>query len=116
MVFFGGGDVFGDTAAEEVGFGFGGEGGEGVVCRGLVFGGRRWEESFSIFREVLGAVWGIEAFGEDDEICAVFGRFEDLGACAGEVSGFIGAWWGLARVSVRAKGERSLWLIGRGRA
>lgn len=35
MVFLRGGDVFGDGAAEEVGFGFEGEGGEGVVGGGL---------------------------------------------------------------------------------
>jgi len=94
VVFFGGGDVFGDAAAEEVGMGFGGHGGEGVVGGGLVSCGGRGQKGFGVGGEVLGAVGGIEAFREDDEVCAILRGFEDFGAGAREVDGFVGACWG----------------------
>ena len=65
VVFLSRGDVFGDAAAEEVGFCFEGEGGEGVVGGGLGGGGGGGEEGFGVFGEVLRAVGGVEAFGED---------------------------------------------------
>ncbi len=43
---------------------------------------------------MLAAVGGVEAFGEDDEGGAGAGGFEDAGAGAGEVVGFVGACWG----------------------
>lgn len=53
------------------------------------------EEGFGVVGEVLAAVGGVEAFGEDDEGGAGAGGFEDAGAGAGEVVGFVGAWgWG----------------------
>ena len=92
VVFLGGGDIFGDTTAEEVGFGFLGERGEGVEGGGLVlcWGGR--EEGLGVGGEVLASVRGVEAFGQDNEGGAGFGGFEDFGSGAGEVDGFIGAW------------------------
>jgi hypothetical protein len=38
---------------------------------------------------VFGAVGAVEALGEDDEICAGAGGFEDFGAGGGEVGGFV---------------------------
>lgn len=93
VVFLRGGGVLWDGAAEEIGFCFGGEGGEGVVGGGLRRGRGGREQGFGVFGEVLAAVGGIEAFGEDDEVGAVAGGFEDAGARVGEVGGFVGAWW-----------------------
>ena len=59
---------------------------------GLVFGWRRGKEGLGVGGEVLAAVGGVEAFGEDDEVGTCFGGFEDAGAGAGEVGGFVGAW------------------------
>ena len=42
----------------------------------------------------MAAVGGVEAFGENDERCSGFGGFEDAGAGAGEVGGFVGTWGG----------------------
>ena len=84
-----------DAAAEEIGLCFGGEGGERVVGGGLGGGGRAREEGYGVGGEVLAAVGRVEAFGEDDEGGAGAGGFEDAGAGAGEVVGFVGAWgWG----------------------
>lgn len=86
--------MFGNAAAEEVSFCFDREGGEGMVGRGL---GGRWrgrEEGFGVCGEVLAAVGGIEAFGEDNEVGPGAGGFQDAGAGAGEVVGFVGAWNG----------------------
>lgn len=119
VVLFCGGYVFGDAAAEEVGFGFGGEGGEGVVGGGLIFGGRVREQGFGVFGEVLAAVGGVEAFWEDDEVGAGAGGFEDAVAGSGEVVGFVRAWGRVRGVVVggwRGCWEMDLWLVGRGRA
>ena len=59
---------------------------------GLVFGGRRGKERLSVGGEVLAAVGGVEAFGEDDEVGACFGGFEDASAGARKVGSFVGAW------------------------
>ena len=68
----------------------------------LVFGWRGWQESLGVGGEVLAAVGGVEAFGEDDEGGAGFGGFEDFGSGAGEIDGFVGAWGGyLIQVDIR---------------
>ncbi len=56
----------------------------------LVLRWRVWEERLSILGEVLAAIGGIEAFGKNDEVRAGFGCFEDAGASAREVVGFVG--------------------------
>lgn len=65
-----------------------------MVARGLLFGGRGGLQSLGVGGEVLAAVGGVEAFGEDDERGSGFGSFEDAGASAGEVGGFVGTWGG----------------------
>lgn len=90
--FIGGRVQLRDTASYEVCLGLCGDGGEGVIGRGLVFGGRRREKSLGVFREVLGTVGRVEAFGEDDQAGASFSGFEDFGAGVREVGSFVGAW------------------------
>lgn len=48
-------------------------------------------ESLGVRGEVLAAVGGVEAFWKDDQRGSSFGGFEDAGAGAGEVGGFVGA-------------------------
>jgi hypothetical protein len=62
-----------------------------VICGRLLLGGGRRKKGFSVGGKELGSVGGVEAFGEDDEVCAMLGSFEDFGAGAGEVGGFVGA-------------------------
>ena len=93
MVFLGRLDILGDAAAEQVALALGGELGEGVVARRLLAGRRRGLERLGVRGEVLAAVGGIEAFGEDDQGGSGFGGFEDTGAGAGEVGGLVGALW-----------------------
>jgi len=62
-----------------------------VVGWRLLFGGRGGEEGFGVFGKVLAAVGRVKAFGEDDERSADAGGFEDFGACAGEIDGFVGS-------------------------
>ncbi len=57
----------------------------------MLFGGRGGEEGFGVFGKVLAAVGRVKAFGEDDERSADAGGFEDFGACAGEIDGFVGS-------------------------
>lgn len=92
VVFLRGLDIFGDAAAEQVAFALEGQRGEGVEARRLLFG--RWGglQGLGVGGEVLAAVGGVEAFGEDDQRGSGFGGFEDAGAGAGEVGGFVGAW------------------------
>lgn len=61
---------------------------------GLGRGGGAGEQGLGVAGEVLAAVGRVEAFGEDDEGGAGAGGFEDAGARAGEVGGFVGACWG----------------------
>ena len=86
--------VLGYAAAEQVAVALDGERGEGVEGRRLRFGGRRGLEGLGVRGEVLAAVGGVEAFGEDDQGGSGFGGFEDARAGAGEVCGFVGAWGG----------------------
>lgn len=51
-------------------------------------------ERLGVGGEVLAAVGGVEALWEDDQRGSGFGGFEDAGASAGEVGGFVGAWGG----------------------
>ena len=85
-------DVLRYATPEQVAFALDGERGEGVVARRLLFGRGRRLQGFGVGGEVLAAVGGIEAFGEDDEGGSGFGGFEDARAGAGEVGGFVGAW------------------------
>ena len=62
-----------------------------MVARRLLFARRGRLQRLSVRGEVLAAVGGIEAFGKDDQRGSGFGGFEDTGASAGEVGGFIGA-------------------------
>lgn len=58
------GHVFGDAAAEQVGFCFGGEGRERVESRRLGFGWGGGQQGFGVAGEVLAPVGRVEAFGE----------------------------------------------------
>lgn len=49
-------------------------------------------EDLGVRGEVLAAVGGIEAFGEDDEGGTSFGGFKDTESGTGEVGGLVGAW------------------------
>ena len=49
------------------------------------------EERLRVAGEVLRAVGGVEAFGEDDDFGAAGGGGEDLGARVREVGGLVGA-------------------------
>jgi hypothetical protein len=72
-----------------------------MVARALLLAGRTASrrtaadvkrcELLGVFGKVLCAVRGVEAFGEDDEVGAGVGGFEDFGAGGGEVGGFVGA-------------------------
>lgn len=62
--------------------------------RGLLRCGWGGEECLGVGGEVLRAVGGVEAFGEDNDFCAFGGRGEDLGAGVGEVDSFVSAWEG----------------------
>ena len=84
--------VLRDAAAEDVGARFGREGGERVEGRGLRLRGGGREERLGVGGEELAAVGRVEAFREDDQGGAGAGGFEDFGAGAGEVGGFVGAW------------------------
>lgn len=75
-----------------------------MVTRRLLFGRRRGLQSLGVGGEVLAAVRGVEAFGENDERGSGFGGFEDARAGAGEVCGFVGAWRGEGQ-----KRERRWW-------
>ena len=77
VVSLGGLDVFGYAAAEQVAFALDGQLGEGVEARGLLFGRRGGLEGLGVGGEVLAAVGGVEAFGEDDQGGSGFGGFED---------------------------------------
>ena len=68
-----------------------------MEARRLLFGGRGGLERLGVGGEVLAAVGGVEAFGENDQRGSGLGRFEDSGAGAGEVGGFVGAWEGGVR-------------------
>lgn len=61
------------------------EGGGLLGCWG------RGEQRLRVAGEVLRAVGGVEAFGEDDDFGAFGGGGEDLCARIGEVGGFVGA-------------------------
>ena len=66
---------------------------------------------------MLGAVGGVEAFRQDDEVRAIFGGFEDFRAGAREVDGFVGAClrWKVSWGVVRGKKGKNLSPTGRGR-
>lgn len=68
-----------------------------MVAGGLLFGRRGGLQSLGVGGEVLAAVGGVEAFGENDERGSGFGSFEDAGTSAGEVGGFVGTWGGWVR-------------------
>lgn len=91
VVFFAFCFELGDAAADEIGFCFCGELGEGVEGFGLLGGGRGGEKGFGVFGEVLGPVGGVETFRQDDDFGAGGGGFEDFRARGGEVGGFGGA-------------------------
>lgn len=63
-----------------------------MEARRLLFGRRGGLEGLGVRGEVLAAVGGIEAFGEDDEGGTGSGGFEDTGSGTGEVGGLVGAW------------------------
>lgn len=73
-----------------------------MEARGLLFGGRGGLESLRVRGEVLAAVGGVEAFWKDDQRGSSFGGFEDAGAGAGKVGGFVGAYG--VRVSEKGGG------------
>jgi hypothetical protein len=60
--------VFRDAAADEVGFGFRGNGRERMEGRRLLFCWWGGKKSFGVFGEVLAAVGTVETFGEDDDV------------------------------------------------
>ena len=91
MVFLRSLDVFRYAAAEQVAFALDGELGQRVEGRRLFLGRWRWLQRLGVRGEVLAAVGGVEAFGEDDQGCTGFGGFEDARAGAGEFGGFVGA-------------------------
>lgn len=66
VVLLRGGIEFWNTSAYKIRFCFCGDGGERMEGRGLLLGGRGREQGFGIFGEVLCAVGGVEAFGEDN--------------------------------------------------
>lgn len=98
-------DILGYATAEQVAPALDGELGEGVEARRLLLGGRGGLESLGVGGEVLAAVGGVEAFRQHDERGSGFGGFEDAGAGAGEVGGFVGAWGGRGGGSEGEKGE-----------
>ena len=79
-----------------------------MEARGLLLGGRGGLEGFGIRGEILAAVRGVEAFGEDDQRGAGFGGFEDAGAGTSEVGSLVGAWGGGGSQS------RRMWWLGEG--
>ena len=105
MIFLRRRHIFGYATAEQVAPALDGELGEGVEARRLLPGGRGGLESFGVGREVLAAVGGVEAFRQHDERGSGSGGFEDAGAGAGEVGGFVGAWGGRGGGSEGGKGE-----------
>ena len=91
VVFLGRLDIFRYAAPEQVALTLDGQFGEGVEARGLLLGRRGGLKRLGVGGEILAAVGGVEAFGEDDQRGAGFGGFEDAGACSGEVDAFITA-------------------------
>ena len=66
---------FGDGAADQICICFCGHGREGVEGGRLLFCGWGGEQGFGVGGEVVAAVGGVEAFGEDDDLSAGFGSF-----------------------------------------
>lgn len=77
--------VLGDAAADQICLGLFCELGQGVEGGCLLFGRRRWQERFGVFREVLRSIGTVEALGKHDEVGALGRGLEHFGASAREV-------------------------------
>lgn len=72
------GKILGNTATDQVGLGLFGQSRQSVECGRLRLGGRRWLQGLCVFGEVLCAIRRVEALGQNDDIGALAGGFEDL--------------------------------------
>ena len=89
VVFLGFWRKFGNTTPDQIGLCFCGDRRESVEGRGLFFRGWRWEEGFRVLGEVLGAVWRVEALGENNQRGPSLCCFQYLGPGIGKVDSFI---------------------------